>query len=791
MNNRVIVLLSFILLFIFSGTVGSIHGAIPQKEREALIALYNNTDGDNWRDSFGGLNNSGWKTPPLHSDGFAKPGTEKDWYGVTCDEGNTMVVRIDLNGNNLTGTIPPELGNLSNLQYLYITSSQLTGLIPMELSKLSALTELGLNNNQLTGTIPPELANLSNLKTLNLNKNQLKEYIPSALGNLSALTYLDLHSNQLSGPIPPELGNLSALIVLVLSFNQLTGPIPPQLSQLSQLQWLQLDSNLLSGPIPSELGQLLQLQWLSLAFNQLTGIISPELGKLSKLQWLQLDSNQLSGPIPPQLGQLSQLQLLSLGFNQLTDAIPPELGQLSKLDELFLSVNQLTGSIPPALGNLSALNELNLASNQLTGSIPQEMEKLVGLSEYSSDFRWNGLYTDYESLRGFLNKKQNGGNWESTQTIAPEKIAARVISTTSIEVSWEPITYTGDEGGYRIFYSLTPGGPYTLFNTTKTKTDFRLEITGLIPFTKYYFVVQTWTEPHETNLNKVDSEYSAEVSEETQEAYKTISGRVTTDETSNGIAGVTLFFSPSNQLEVTDISGNYSHVVNMYWSGTVTPSKTGYIFEPEQETFENVISDKSGINFIAKLIPLSLSGKVISGDEGIEGVILTFIADSGETKTEITNADGSYSHQVYNGWIGRATPSKEDLLFYPPFIDYGWPGVRGYRDHQDYQLSISLTLQITRKQDNTLIFRKEYGEIVLNVGLIGVSTAAIQKFIILRKEPGNSFQLNKEFVVQGQQNSFQFTYRDEYLEKGKTYTYIARAIDAQGKIIGESGEKTI
>ena len=48
---------------------------VPSKERTALIAFYNNTDGDNWPD------NSGWKTPPLHSDGFAMPGTEGSWFG--------------------------------------------------------------------------------------------------------------------------------------------------------------------------------------------------------------------------------------------------------------------------------------------------------------------------------------------------------------------------------------------------------------------------------------------------------------------------------------------------------------------------------------------------------------------------------------------------------------------------------------------------------------------------------------------------------------------------------------
>jgi len=787
-----------------------VYGAIPQKEREALIALYNSTNGDNWED------NSGWKEPPLHTDGFALPGTENKWYGITCDADNTTVVRIDLNNNHLEGPIPSELENLTNLQCLYIAGNQLTGIIPTALSNLSNLTELGLNENQLTGTIPQELENLSNLKTLNLYENQLKESIPSELGNLSALTYLDLHSNQLTGPIPPELGNLSGLIVLVLSFNQLTGPIPPpQLGQFSQLKWFQLDSNQLTGAIPSELGQLSQLQWLSLAFNQLTGYIPSELGQLSNLTRLQLDFNQLVGSIPPGLANLTNLQHLSLSFNQLTGTIPseldqrsnlqtfnlfanqltgnipPELGNLSKLNDLSLGSNQLMGDIPPELGDLSQLYYLDLSSNRLTGSIPQDMKKLNKLYIGGSDFRWNGLYTDNESLRNLLNSAQKDSDWENTQTIAPEQVNALAISTTSVGVSWKLINYTEDKGGYRVFYSSSPGGPYTLFNATKSKYDSRLVVTGLNRDTNYYFVVQAWTEPHGHNQNIVESGFCAEVSSSSVDKdHVIISGRVAT-ETGIGIDEVTLNFFPPSEFVVSDRGGNYWHVVNSKWSGIVTPLKTGCTFKPAQITFKNVTSDQPGTDFQANLIHFVISGKVTSAGEGISGVTLTFTGNSGETETVQTDAYGSYSYQVLYGWAGRAAPSKGDLLFYPPFIDYPLPGITGNREHQDYQLSVSLALTAARKQDSTLIIRKEYGEIELNVGLIGVSTAAIQKFIIYRREANGAYQSNNEFPASSQTDNYQFTYRDEYLEKDKTYTYIARAIDAQGKIIGESQEKTI
>ncbi len=86
------------------------------------------------------------------------------------------------------------------------------------------------------------------------------------------------------------------------------------------------------------------------------------------------------------------------------------------------------------------------------------------------------------------------------------------LSSTSIEVSWTPIIYTGNSGGYRVYYSTNSGGSYTLFDTTVDKTVSSMAVSGLSPTTTYYFVVQTRTESHTNNQNTVDSEYSEEAS---------------------------------------------------------------------------------------------------------------------------------------------------------------------------------------------------------------------------------------------------------------------------------------
>ena len=347
------------------------YGAIPVSERAALIALYNSTNGDGWTD------NSGWKAAPVDADGFAMPGTENTWFGITVTDDS--VYDIDLLQNNLTGTIPPELGNLTNLENLSLMSNELTGTIPPELEALQNLTKLALGPNQLTGTIPPELGNLTNLKDLYLFGSELTGTIPAELGNLTNLETLALSSNELTGTIPPELGNLTNLKTLFLSVNELTGTIPPELEALQNLKMLSLDYNQLTGSIPPELGNLANLESLILMGNELSGPIPPEIGNMINLQSLDLTFNNLTGTIPLELCDLLNLRSLRIAYNQLTGPVPEELGTLNNLEVLNLSGNQLTGTISAQLGNLTNLQNLSLYSNELTGTIPAELGNLTNL----------------------------------------------------------------------------------------------------------------------------------------------------------------------------------------------------------------------------------------------------------------------------------------------------------------------------------------------------------------------------------------------------------------------------
>lgn len=123
------------------------------------------------------------------------------WTMVTCSSEN-LVVGLGSPSQNLSGTLSPSIGNLTNLQIILLQNNNITGSIPRELERLSKLQTLDLSNNLFTGGIPPYLGHLTNLQYMRLNNNSLSGEIPASLTNLSRLSLVDLSYNNLSGPVP-------------------------------------------------------------------------------------------------------------------------------------------------------------------------------------------------------------------------------------------------------------------------------------------------------------------------------------------------------------------------------------------------------------------------------------------------------------------------------------------------------------------------------------------------------------------------------------------------------------
>jgi gliding motility-associated-like protein len=317
---------------------------IPLSERAALIAFYNATNGDSW------ASNENWLGPD-----------ESTWLGVSVT--GCHVTGIAIQNNNLNGSLPVELGDLSELTNLSITlNSNLTGSIPSTLGNLSELTSLDLWNNHLTGSIPASLGNLSSLVTLQLMNNNLSGSIPSQLGTLPVIHDIRLDGNQLSGTLPASLFNLATLKNLELGSNQLSGPLSPSFANLTNLEGLGLNGNMFSGPIPTELGSLIKLIRLQLAVNQLTGTLPASIGNLVNLRDFSVFNNQLTGTVPASFANLVNLTGLGLSVNQFTGDVPAGIGLIPNLNGVSLRDNDFT-SIPTFVS--TSFTDLRVHGNKL------------------------------------------------------------------------------------------------------------------------------------------------------------------------------------------------------------------------------------------------------------------------------------------------------------------------------------------------------------------------------------------------------------------------------------------
>ena len=392
------------------------------------------------------------------------------WNGVFVV--SNRVTFLVLTPGDLSGTIPAELGDLTELKFIRLGSNDLTGSIPTELGNLTNMTILDLTNNELTGSIPTELGSLANLTRLVLGSNDLTGTIPTELGSLANLTRLELGSNGLTGSIPTELGSLANLTALDLSGNNLAGGIPTQLRNLTNLEALDLD------------------------YNNLTGIIPTELASLANLTDLELNNNDLMGGIPTQLGNLTNLEILRLSDNRLTGSIPTQLGSLANLDYLDLSSNDLTGTIPTELGNLTNLDYLDLSSNDLTGTIPTQLDNLVppnGMLDWVSIPTGNpslcgpiptalhGLvptifgFTDLDSIYypgGTIGSCLDSSFEQSSYTVGE---GSSIAITVTLSVDPErtvtiPITKTNQGGAADVDYSGVPNS--LTFNSGDTEKSF-------------------------------------------------------------------------------------------------------------------------------------------------------------------------------------------------------------------------------------------------------------------------------------------------------------------------------
>ncbi|MCY3944281.1 MAG: Ig-like domain-containing protein [Gemmatimonadetes bacterium] len=397
------------------------------KDRAALAALYEATDGRNWS----------------NSDNWLTEASLEDWHGVDTDA-DGRVIQLNLVDNGLSGTIPAELGDLKALTGLDLLVNDLSGTVPNELGYLSSLQRLDLSYNKLTGALPGSFIELGLLHTLIIEAN-VQLCAPGTADFVTWLRGVEYFGGQYCGepdkavlehlyqtaggpdwtnsagwletPVLSEWYGVTAdsigrVLTLDLTRNGLVGQLGGDWAELEEMTRLRLTDNALSGRLPFSLTRLRLVEfhysatdlctppdasfraWLDvIASHAGTGIECPPLpdrvalealhGATGGSNWVNADNWLTEAPLDEWYGvdtdASGRVVRLDLGNNALSGVIPPELGDLDALEELVLWGNELTGAIPPELSNLPNLARLHLEANRLSGAIPTELGNLSAL----------------------------------------------------------------------------------------------------------------------------------------------------------------------------------------------------------------------------------------------------------------------------------------------------------------------------------------------------------------------------------------------------------------------------
>ncbi|XP_010431689.1 PREDICTED: probable leucine-rich repeat receptor-like serine/threonine-protein kinase At3g14840 [Camelina sativa] len=338
--NRILVFPSLVVSLILYGFASC--ATLPKEEVEALKGAAKALKNDNWKFNVDpcdvASSQGGWRNPsPAEG--------HEDVVTCNCSSSVCHVTSIVLMGQNLQGSLPTEFSGLPFLQEIDLSRNFLNGSIPPEWGALP-LVNISLLGNRISGPIPKEFGNFTNLKSLVLEYNQLSGTLPRELGNLRNHKKLLLSSNYLTGEIPSTFAKLTSLTDFRISDNQFTGTIPDFIQNWTKLGKLVIQASGLVGPIPSAIGPLKKLS--NLKISDLAGPESPFplLQNMTSMKTLVLRNCNLTGDLPEYLGTFTSFKNLDLSFNKLSGPIPNGYASLSNVDNIYLTSNMLNGEVP-------------------------------------------------------------------------------------------------------------------------------------------------------------------------------------------------------------------------------------------------------------------------------------------------------------------------------------------------------------------------------------------------------------------------------------------------------------
>ena len=148
------------------------------------------------------------------------------WPGVFCDSGNEYVINLVASGLDLSGSIPDTtIGKLTKLQSLDLSNNRITGL-PSDLWSLGSLKNLNLSHNQISGSLPNNIGNFGLLESFDISSNNFSGDIPAPISSLISLRVLKLNQNGFEMSIPSGIAGCHFLVKIDLSSNKLSGSLP-------------------------------------------------------------------------------------------------------------------------------------------------------------------------------------------------------------------------------------------------------------------------------------------------------------------------------------------------------------------------------------------------------------------------------------------------------------------------------------------------------------------------------------------------------------------------------------
>jgi len=458
--------------------------SIPDIERDALISIYNNTKGTDWKNDL----SSSYNGVLWEADNTLKRNVGA-WYGVTTEmiNGQKHVTKVELNSNLLDGTLPSVIKNLTQLKELEFNNNAISE-IPVEIGELANLEQLTFNSQRsldnseyVLKSFPTEINDIISLKRLELSSNQFEGNLDFSM--LTNLTALSVSSNQITGlkiGVSPNVFDnanqdgysnrfsfssnqyLNCIAVPDATISDWEGST--HATNYPSIVWGQ-DCSAYNNVPENEIQALVDLynsldganwtnseNWtgnlakavISNPYNatKWRGITTKIVDGGKHITDVSLSSNKLKGEIPESFGNLSKLTNLQLSSNEISGALPSSIGNLTSLETLYLNSNKID-NLPAEMNGMLKLKTIYLQNNEIMGKVPDftEASTLERLYISSNKFQFGDFedkFTIYQNLKTFSYTSQEKVGEKENVDFGDgfDKTLVAVVSGTNNTYQW-------------------------------------------------------------------------------------------------------------------------------------------------------------------------------------------------------------------------------------------------------------------------------------------------------------------------------------------------------------------